>query len=224
FEFRRGPVFANLLLADEINRTTPRTQSSLLEAMAEGRVTIDEATHDLPSPFHVIATQNPLEAHGTYPLPESQLDRFLMRLSIGYPDKAVERDLLLSRRREEPVESLEAVIDTEALVELQQKADEVHVDETLADYVMDIISATRESPRLAVGVSPRGALALLRACRALALVRGRDFVIPEDIKDLTIPVLAHRVSVGGNVVTAGDSRRASEEIVQELVDEVPSPV
>jgi len=224
FDLKRGPIFANVILADEINRTTPRTQSCLLEAMSEARVTIDETTHDLPHPFLVIATQNPLEAHGTYPLPESQLDRFLMRIGIGYPDPEVERGILTNRRREEPVDVLSPVVRPEELEALQRRADEVRIEESLADYVMDIVDATRRTPRLNVGVSTRGALALMRAARALALVEQRDYCVPDDFRRLAGPVLAHRVSVGGGVAALGDSKKVAETVIEELVSQVEAPV
>ena len=222
FEFKPGPIFANVVLADEINRTTPRTQSCLLEAMSEGRVTIDETTHVLPGPFLVIATQNPLEAHGTYPLPESQLDRFLMRLAIGYPDGEVERDILLNRRRGEPVDSIDDVCSLEVLTRIQNSTDAIHVEEVLVDYVMKIVQATRQSPRLTVGVSTRGALALIRTSRALALLRGRDYVVPDDIQQLALPVLSHRVSMGSAVM--GDARAAAETIIEDLLSDIEAPI
>jgi len=224
FEFRRGPIFANIVLADEINRTTPRTQSSLLEAMSEGRVSIDDITHDLPVPFVVIATQNPLEAHGTYPLPESQLDRFLMRLAIGYPDPSVERLIFSERRREEPVDELLPVLEVAHLLELQACADDVRVDVSLSDYVLDIVTKTRESHRLQVGVSTRGGLSLIRAARALALTQGRDYVVPDDIRRLAAPVLAHRVSLGTVEGGLGESRRVAEALIEELVSQVDAPI
>jgi MoxR-like ATPase len=224
FQFKAGPIFANVVLADEINRTTPRTQSCLLEAMSEARVTIDETTHPLPAPFLVIATQNPLEAHGTYPLPESQLDRFLMRVAIGYPGRDVERAILADRRRDEPVDRLDPVVATDDLKTMQADADGVRVDESVTDYVMSIVEATRQSARLAVGVSTRGALALMRAARALALVRGRSYVVPDDIRSLAGPVLSHRVSLGGDLAAWGGSRKAAEDLIAELVAGVEAPV
>ena len=223
FEFKRGPIFGNVVLADEINRTSPRTQSCLLEAMSEGRVTIDEVTHVLPSPFLVIATQNPLEAHGTYPLPESQLDRFLMSLTIGYPEKDIEREILRDRRRAEPVEKLRSLCDLNTLMRIQASTDDVHVEDELVDYVLTIIDATRNSPRLTIGASPRGGLSLLRAARALAVVKGRDYVVPDDIRHLCAPVLAHRVSMGGAEAVMGDTRRTAEVVIDELVSRVEAP-
>jgi MoxR-like ATPase len=224
FEFKRGPIFANVVLADEINRTTPRTQSALLEAMSERRVSMDDQTHDLPPQFVVIATQNPLEYHGTYPLPESQLDRFLMRLSIGYPGRDVERELVLHRRNAEPVQSLGAVLELEELEALQTAVGDVRMDPSLADYILDVIAATRTSSALRTGVSTRGALALARAVRAHALVRGRDFVTPDDVTSLLVPVLAHRISLAGAAGTLGGGRSESEAIIEELASQVDLPV
>ena len=197
FEFRRGPVFTNVLLVDEVNRTTPRTQSALLEAMSERQVSADGTTHELQRPFFVLATQNPFEFEGTYPLPENQLDRFMLRLSIGYPDRAVERDVLQSHRQRQPIEEVRAVVSTEELLALQAAARNVRLEESLTDYLLDIVARTRTHPELSLGVSTRGALAYARAARALALIEGRDFVTPDDIKQLAEPVLAHRVLVRG---------------------------
>ena len=224
FEFKPGPIFTNLVLADEINRTTPRTQSALLEAMAERRVSLDGTTHTLPQPFLVIATQNPMEFHGTYPLPESQLDRFLMRLSIGYPPPSVERELLISRRRAEPVRELKAQVTLQEFVQLQALVDEVRVESSVADYAMRLIEATRQSQRLARGVSTRGGLALMRAVRARAVLKGRDFALPDDIAQLAVPVLAHRVSLGGPARALGGARDQSEAVIIELLNQVEVPV
>lgn len=224
FQLKRGPIFTNVLLADEINRTTPRTQSALLEAMAEGRVSIDDQTHDLPTPFAVIATQNPLDYHGTYPLPESQLDRFLVRLSIGYPSPMVERDLLLKRRAGEPVEELAAALDLADLRGLQEVVSTVRMEPSLVDYIMAVVQATRRSPALRTGVSTRGALALTRACRAHALVSGRDYCIPDDITRLLIPVLAHRVSLAGAGGALGSSRTESEALIEEIASKIDVPI
>ena len=224
FRFKPGPIFANIVLADEINRTAPRTQSALLEAMSEGRVSIDDVTHDLPAPFMVIATQNPLESHGTYPLPESQLDRFLIRTDVGYPPREVERTLLLTKKRVEEVNSLDPVLDENGLSELQAAVDEVRFDDSLADYVMDIVEATRSTVRLAIGVSTRGALALQRAVKAYAMVQGRDYVLPADIKKLAIPALSHRVSLGTGETVVGSSRLAAEALLRELVSDIEVPV
>lgn len=224
FTFQPGPVFSNVVLADEINRTTPRTQSSLLEAMSEGRVSIDDVTHELPRPFLVIATQNPLESHGTYPLPDSQLDRFLMRLSVGYPAPEVERAILLGRGESDPVLALKPVFDARALAGLQSAVFAVRVEDTLTDYLLEIVGATRSTARLALGVSTRGALALQRASQACALVRGRRFVIPDDIRDMAVPVLAHRVSLGTGEAIGGSTRHAAEAAIRELLSEIPVPV
>jgi len=202
FEFRPGPVFVNILLADEINRATPRTQSALLEAMQEQQVTVDGVTRPLPRPFLVLATQNPIEYEGTFPLPEAQLDRFLMRLPLGYPSPADERQILLNLRREHPINSLQplgfdldggAVSGVEALLRLQPQVWEVHVDASLEDYLLRLVGATRQHPELALGASPRASLALLRAAQALAAVRGRDHVLPDDLKYLAPVVLTHRL-------------------------------
>ena len=221
FSFTQGPVFANILLADEINRTTPRTQSALLEAMSEGQVSADGETHDLPRPFMVIATQNPLEFEGTYPLPESQLDRFLMRISVGYPDRAEELEVLNSHRQGEPVDALEPVLTREQVVALQEAVRHVTVDEAINTYLLDVVHATRENDDLHVGVSTRGALALYRASQAAALVDGRQYVVPDDVKSLAVPVFAHRVLTKGYL--HGGQHEAVEALLQRLVEEVPVP-
>jgi MoxR-like ATPase len=202
FEFRPGPVFVNILLADEINRATPRTQSALLEAMQEQQVSVDGVTRPLPRPFLVMATQNPIEYEGTFPLPEAQLDRFLMRLQVGYPSEADERLILNNLRREHPIQSLEAVEFEAApqgglarLLELQTRVWDVHVDESLQDYIIHLVGATRQHPDLALGGSPRASLALFKSAQALAAVRGRDHVIPDDIKYLAPATLSHRLIV-----------------------------
>jgi MoxR-like ATPase len=221
FVFSRGPVFANVVLADEINRTTPRTQSALLEAMSEGQVSADGQTHPLPQPFLVIATQNPLEFEGTYPLPESQLDRFLLRISVGYPDRTSQREILVSHRRGEPVDVLQPVLTGPQIVDLQQAVREVAVEVSVADYVLDVVQATRASGELHVGVSIRGGLSLYRAAQAWALAEGRDYVVPDDVKRLAVPVLAHRVIPKGYL--HGGQRQAVEALIERLVDEVPVP-
>ncbi len=224
FEFKPGPLFANVILADEINRTTPRTQSALLEAMSEGKVSVDNTTYELPAPFLVVATQNPLEHHGTYPLPESQLDRFMMRLSIGYPGGRVERNLLMARKVEEPVGSLGSVLELGELQALQAMVDGVRMDESLADYIMTVVEATRRDVRIRIGVSTRGALGLSRAARAMAVLNGRDFCIPDDVRELFVPCLAHRISVGAGNVGGGDERLVSETILEEIVMGIAVPV
>jgi MoxR-like ATPase len=193
FEFKPGPLFVNILLADEINRATPRTQAALLEAMQEQQATVDGVTRDLPRPFMVLATQNPIEYEGTFPLPEAQLDRFLMRLSMGYPSRTEERQILTNLWREHPITKIGRVVDGQELSALQKRVWDVNVDDTLQDYIVDLAEATRKHPDLALGVSPRGSLALLKGAQALAAIRGRDYVIPDDIKTLVPLTLAHRL-------------------------------
>jgi MoxR-like ATPase len=195
FEFRPGPAFSNVLLADEINRATPRTQSALLECMGEGQVTADGVTYPLNRPFLVLATQNPIEFEGTFPLPEAQLDRFLLKVGVGYPALADEGQILLNLQREHPINSLQQVVDGARLLVLQRQVWEVHVDDTIRDYIVRLIHATRNSPDLALGASPRGSLALFKTAQALAMLRGRDFVLPDDVKVLAIPTLVHRLIV-----------------------------
>ncbi|HEY2209627.1 MAG TPA: MoxR family ATPase [Gaiellaceae bacterium] len=221
FVFRPGPVFANLLLADEINRAPPKTQAALLEAMQERQVTIENATHRLEPPFLVLATQNPIEYEGTYPLPEAQLDRFLVRISVGYPARTDEIEML-QRRLERGVDDveLEPVIDAPTLVALQQALEQVHVSEAIEGYVVDIVAATRESRRLAVGASPRGSLAVLKLSRAKAALAGRDFVTPEDVKAVAIPALAHRLTVRPELWV---QRLRGEDVVAEVLETVPTP-
>ncbi len=221
FEYKRGPIFANVVLADEINRAPPRTQSALLEAMSDSQVSVDGITHNLPRPFIVIATQNPFEFEGTYALPESQLDRFLLRISMGYPDREAERQVLASHREGEPVEQLKPVLSCPQVVSLQDAVRQVAVEASIYDYLLDIVEITRKCEELHVGVSTRGALSLYRAAQASALIDGRNFVVPDDIKQLTSSVLAHRVVTKGYI--QGDSRGAAESIIERLVDEVPVP-
>ena len=220
FVFKPGPLFTNIVLADEINRTTPKTQSSLLEAMNEAQVSLDHTTYALPRPFMVLATQNPLEHAGTYPLPESQLDRFLLRIRIGYPSEADERTIL--RGAGSPVlDTLETVLDAADVVELQEAAELVRADDSVVDYVLSIVTATRRSRLLALGVSPRGSLALLRAARAHALADGRDFLVPDDVKRLAVPALAHRVIMAGPAQDG--SGAGAEAIIRAIVQDVPVP-
>jgi MoxR-like ATPase len=221
FVFCPGPIFANVVLADEINRATPRTQSALLESMSERQVSADGQTHPLPRPFMVIATQNPVEFEGTYPLPESQLDRFLLRIPLGYPKREVELQVLSSHREGEPVDSLAPALDCQQVAALQAAVRQVTVDDSINGYVLDIIEATRRCDELHVGVSTRGALALYRAAQAAALAAGRQFVVPDDVKGLTIPVLAHRVIPKGYL--HGGQREAIESLIERLVDDVPVP-
>jgi MoxR-like ATPase len=193
FVFQPGPIFAQVILADEINRATPRTQSALLEAMSEGQVTLDGQTRQLGPPFFVVATQNPYEFEGTYPLPESQLDRFLMRIRIGYPDRTAERELLVQHRAGEPVDALGAVLQISEVLALQQQVRAIRVADPLADYVLDLVEATRVHPDIALGASTRAALNLYRAAQATAFLEGRDFAVPDDVKTMVVPVLAHRL-------------------------------
>jgi MoxR-like ATPase len=223
FEFRPGPIFAQLVLADEINRTTPRTQSSLLEAMAEGHVSVDGKTHVLDPPFLVIATQNPQEHFGTYPLPESQMDRFLMRVRLGYPGKDDEKRLLMTRGGGDPVDAVEPVADPARVRALQERVDAVRVDEALAEYALSVIDETRRSPQLALGVSTRGALAWYRAAQAHALASGRAFCVPDDLKSLGVPVLAHRVVLATQQDSLGKQREEAERVLGELLARVPVP-
>ncbi len=223
FSFRKGPIFTHVLLADEINRTTPRTQSALLEAMDERRVSVDGITHALEQPFFVIATQNPEEFYGTYPLPESQLDRFLLRIQVGYPDPSVERQILLQRRGLDPTESLSVVASKEDLLLAQGVVDNVHVEEDVIVYLHRLVLATRESKLLSLGASTRGALAFERAVRARALVSGRTYATPDDVQSLAVHVLAHRVRLGG--AHEGNAHRTdAERVVREIVAKIPVPV
>lgn len=222
FVFKRGPLFANFVLADEINRTTPRTQSSLLEAMNDFQISVDGVTYRLPQPFMVIATQNPVEYEGTYPLPESQLDRFLMRLRIGYPAVPDEKRVLYSQQMQHPISTLEPVITASDVLRIQQDVRSVRVDESISDYILQIVNHTREHEQLEVGVSPRGSLALFRACQALAHVERRDYVIPDDVKRLAVPVLAHRTISKGLIHE--NSARFTQELIETVIDTVPVPV
>lgn len=225
FETRPGPIFANVILADEINRAPPRTQSGLLEAMQEGRVTIDSATYDLPRPFLVMATQNPLEHHGTYPLPESQLDRFLMRITIGYPGPDAERRILTEASSPEPVATrLRAVLTPAQVMRFQEWVDVVRADPAIIDYLMAVVERTRTSPRIRMGVSPRGAIALYRAARAFALTQGRDWLVPDDVRDLVIPCLAHRIVPAGASGGTFDVHTQAAQILEGLLEEVEAPV
>jgi MoxR-like ATPase len=225
FETRRGPIFTNILLADEINRAPPRTQSGLLQAMQEGSVTIDDQTFQLPAPFLVLATQNPLEHHGTYPLPESQLDRFLMRLTIGYPGEAAERKILVeSSQLDGKLNRIQAVLPPSQVLELQALVDGVRTEEVLVDFLMEIVRRTRSEPRLQIGVSPRGAVALYRAARAYALVQGRTYLVPDDILTLAVPCLAHRLLPLGTSASTAEAHKEGAVLLEEIIREVPVPV
>jgi MoxR-like ATPase len=222
FEFVSGPIFTNVLLADEINRATPKSQSALLEAMSEGMISIEKRRLPLPDPFLVIATQNPVEHVGTYPLPESQLDRFLMKLTIGYPNLTDEKKLLRAGGAADALEHLQPVLDADDLRELQENVSAIHVSETLVEYLMSIVQTTRTHADVAIGVSTRGALTYFKACQALAMVSGRDFVIPDDIKRLAGPVLSHRILMRDRRSGHGD-HSSEAQFIQRTVNEVPVP-
>jgi MoxR-like ATPase len=224
FEFVPGPIFANIVLADEINRTTPKTQSSLLEAMSEAQISVDNQTHPLKQPFMVIATQNPAEYHGTFPLPESQLDRFLMRLRIGYPSIDEERKVLNRPYVLHPADILAPVLSAQDVLELQRRIEHVHMDDSVGEYLLSIVQATRHSELLSLGVSTRGALALSNAAKALALVRGREFCLPDDIKELAPIVLSHRVMLSRAQGMRIQSFEQAERIILDIVDTIPVPV
>ncbi|HSF25701.1 MAG TPA: MoxR family ATPase [Blastocatellia bacterium] len=224
FEFKPGPIFANVVLADEINRTTPKTQSALLEAMAEGHVTVEQETYQLPRPFLVLATQNPIEHHGTYPLPESQLDRFMMRLRMGYPEMEDEKIILRQQSLNSAVDHITPVMHSEDVLALQRESREVAVDESLVDYLIRIVRATREAEILDLGVSPRGSLALYHAAQALAFIEGRDFAIPDDIKRLVVPIFAHRIVVNSRYSTGLRRSDEAEAALQEILKTVSVPL
>jgi len=225
FETRTGPIFTNVVLADEINRAPPRTQSGLLQAMQEGRVTIDDKTYDLPAPFLVMATQNPLEHHGTYPLPESQLDRFLMRLTIGYPGPEAERRILMESATVDPrLDQLDAVLTPFDVLSLQEEVERVRADSSLVDYLMEVVQRTRTHPGVRIGASPRGAIALFRAARAHALTSGRAYMVPDDVRDLVVPCLAHRLLPIGATAATLDAHDQSEAILEEIMGEVEVPI
>lgn len=221
FRFNQGPIFANIVLADEINRTPPRTQSALLEAMSDQQISADGQTHELPTPFMVVATQNPFEFEGTYPLPESQLDRFLIRISLGYPNRDEERRVLESHQQQLPVDTLKPAVTVEQVVDLQQAVRNVKIESSIHDYLLDIVDATRNSEELHVGVSTRAAISMTRAAQALALIQGRDYTVPDDIKRLAVPALSHRVIAKG--FFHGGQRDAIERIVARIVESVPVP-
>lgn len=221
FEFRKGPIFTNVFLVDEINRTTPRTQSALLEAMMERQVSAEGRTYPLNRPFLVLATQNPFEFEGTYPLPENQLDRFMLCTAVGYPHREAERRVFDTHRMGEPVETLKAVLSTEQLAHLQHQVRQVELEDSIADYILDLVEATRTHRELSLGVSPRGSLTMYRAAQSLALVEGRNYVVPDDVKRLAVPVLAHRVVCSG-VIREGQRQRA-RQVIQQIVDVTPVP-
>jgi MoxR-like ATPase len=224
FEWKPGPIFANIVLADEINRATPKTQSALLEAMSEEQITIEGVSRPLPLPFMVVATQNPAEHHGTYPLPESQLDRFMLRLHVGYPNKTDERNILRDRERENPLSFVQAVVSETEILGLQRLSTKVRVDDVLVDYLLNIVVQTRESDALELGISPRGTLALFRSAQAFALIEGRDYCIADDIKRLVLPVFAHRLMI--NTRNTNPKRRSfeAEQILQDILQRTNVPI
>ncbi len=224
FEWKPGAIFANIVLADEINRATPKTQSALLEAMSEEQITVEGVSRPLPLPFMVVATQNPAEHHGTYPLPESQLDRFMLRLHVGYPNKENERAILRDRERENPLSFLRAVMDESDVLQLQKSAASVRVDDALVDYLLNIVAQTRSNDALELGISPRGTLALFRSAQALALIEGRDFCIADDVKRLVLPVFAHRLIV--NTRNTNPKRRSfeAEQILHDILAKTNVPI
>ncbi|MBI3654467.1 MAG: MoxR family ATPase [Acidobacteria bacterium] len=224
FDFKPGPIFANVILADEINRTTPKTQSALLEAMAEGHVTVEQDTYQLPKPFMVLATQNPVEHHGTYPLPESQLDRFMMRLRMGYPDAEDEKVILRQQTLNSPLDHIRPVMSGNDILELQHEVRQVAVDESLVDYLINIVRASRETEILNLGVSPRGSLALYHASQALAYIEGRDFVIPDDIKRLVVPIFAHRIIVNSRFSIGLRRSDEAEAALKEILRNINVPL
>ena len=224
FEWKPGPIFANIILADEINRTTPKTQSALLEAMAERHVTVEGVTHPLATPFMVLATQNPIEHHGTYPLPESQLDRFMLRLRIGYPETSDEKQILRDREHTEPLEEMRPVMSASDVIELQKSVTEVSVDDAIVDYLMRIVAATRASEMLDLGVSPRGTLSLFRAAQSLALLEERSYCLPDDVKRLVIPVFAHRIAVSSRYSSAMRRSEEAEAVLREIMKTISVPL
>jgi MoxR-like ATPase len=224
FEWKPGPIFANVVLADEINRTTPKTQSALLEAMAERHVTVEGVTHALPQPFMVLATQNPIEHHGTYPLPESQLDRFMLRLRMGYPGATDEKLILRDREHAEPLDDVQAVMSAQDILELQGAVSDVSVDDAIVDYLMRIVAATRSSEMLDLGVSPRGTLSLFRAAQALALTEERSYCLPDDIKRLVVPVFAHRLTVSSRYSSAMRRSEEAEAVLFEIMKTISVPL
>ena len=224
FKFKSGPIFGNVVLADEINRSTPKTQSALLEAMSEGRVSVDGNSRDLPMPFMVIATQNEQEHHGAYPLPESQLDRFLMRISMGYPDPDSERKVVSRRSLSDPVEHIEPVIEPGDTKALHEAVDQVHMDDAVLSYIMEIIEKTRKSDLLELGVGPRGGMALHRAVRAFAILKGRDYCLADDVKELSVPILAHRIIPSAAIWNGVGSRKSAIRALGEIASQVEIPL
>jgi MoxR-like ATPase len=224
FEFKPGPIFANIIVADEINRTTPKTQSALLEAMNESQITVDNQTHPLPQPFMVLATQNPIEHHGTYPLPESQLDRFLMRIRMGYPSRASEKEIIRNHSGIGGSEQIAPMMDATDVAAMQKIVSEVKVDDSLLDYSLEIVERTRTTEQLSLGVSPRGAVLLHRAAQARAFLEGRDYCLPDDFKQLIVPVFAHRVVVSSRYVSTQKKSEQTEAILREILETTRVPL
>ena len=221
FEVKLGPTFANIVLADEINRTTPRTQSGLLECMQESQVTIDGVAYPLPKPFLVIATENPIEYHGTYPLPEAQLDRFLMKINIGYPSKSQEKEIIAHRMKGDPIDSLQPVLGSSDVLALQEAITNVHIADEVMSYLIEVVTRTRESSKVKLGVSPRGSLAMMQACRVRAFMEERDYLTPGDVKRLAIPVLAHRIILQPDSIVKGLKQ---EDAILQILETIPVPV
>ncbi len=224
FEFKAGPIFANIVVADEINRTTPKTQSALLEAMNESQITVDNHTHPLPEPFMVLATQNPIEHHGTYPLPESQLDRFVMRIRMGYPSRASEKEIIRNHSAAGHAEQAPPLMDAGDVAKMQRAVSNVKVDDSLLDYAMEIVERTRQTEQLSLGVSPRGTVMLHRAAQARAFIEGRDYCLPDDFKQLIVPVFAHRVVVSSRYVSTQKKSEQSEAILSEILETTRVPL
>ncbi len=224
FEFKPGPIFANIIVADEINRTTPKTQSALLEAMNESQITVDNHTHPLPKPFLVLATQNPIEHHGTYPLPESQLDRFLMRIRMGYPDRTAEKEIIRNHSGMGSAEKMAPEMDAADVIAMQEAVSKVKVEDSLLDYALEIVERTRQTEQLSLGVSPRGTVMLHRGAQARAYLEGRDYCLPDDFKRLIVPVFAHRVVVSSRYVSTQKKSEQAEAILREILDTTRVPV
>jgi MoxR-like ATPase len=224
FEFKPGPIFANIIVADEINRTTPKTQSALLEAMNESQITVDNHTHALPKPFLVLATQNPIEHHGTYPLPESQLDRFLMRIRMGYPARESEKEIIRNGAGHAPAEKIAALMEAADVAAIQESVAKVKVNDSLLEYALEIIDRTRQTEQLSLGVSPRGAVMLHRAAQARAFLEGRDYCLPDDFKRLIVPVFAHRVVVSSRYVSTQKKSEQAEAILREILETTRVPI
>jgi MoxR-like ATPase len=224
FVFKQGPLFSNIVLADEINRATPKTQSALLEAMSEFQISVDSRTYELYKPFMVIATQNPMEHYGTYPLPESQMDRFFMRIRLGYPDEQNEKEIIRNQEFEHPIKYAQPVIERAELVLLQEQVKNVAVEEDVLSYLLKIVIATRTSPFISLGCSPRGSLYFFRAAQAYAFFKERDYVIPDDVKKLAIPLLAHRIQLKSSAIFQENRAEEAERVIQQIVDTIPIPI